>query len=93
MDMTPQPLGTARDIEAWCVDYICRTLHIPRAKIDPRVEVDSFGLDSATAVALIMELESELNMELAPELLFEYPTLASLSEHLAGRRAVAGALQ
>jgi acyl carrier protein len=30
-----------------------------------------------------MELEDRLGIELAPELLFEYPTLAGLSRHLA----------
>ena len=78
--------GTIMDasaIESWCVDYVSRILNIQRAQVDPNLEVDRFGLDSATAVALIMELEDRLGIELAPELLFEYPTLAGLSRHLA----------
>ena len=55
------------------------------------MKVEGFGLDSATAVALIMDLEQWLDMELTPDLLFEYPTLASLSGYLASQRPLAGA--
>jgi len=78
-------LNDAAQIQAWCTDYIARTLGMPRSKIDPALEVDRLGLDSATAVALIMDLEAELGIELAPELLFEHPTLARLSAHLAAQ--------
>jgi acyl carrier protein len=77
----------ASGIESWCVSYVSRILNIPEGKVDPNVEVDRFGLDSATAVALIMDLEELLGVELVPEILFEYPTLASLSQHLAGLRS------
>ena len=72
-------------IENWCVNYVSKILNIPKAEVDPNMEVDRFGLDSATAVALIMDLEQWLGLELAPELLFEYPTLAGLSQHLASQ--------
>lgn len=77
----------AASIESWCVRYVSQILNIPEGQVDPSVEVDRFGLDSATAVALIMELEEQLGLELAPEILFEYPTLTSLSQHLAARRS------
>jgi acyl carrier protein len=73
------------------VDYVSRILHVPQAGIDPHMKVEGFGLDSATAVALIMDLEQWLDMELTPDLLFEYPTLASLSGYLASRLPLAGA--
>jgi len=78
--------GTTMDapaIESWSIDYVSRILNIQKSQVDPHLEVDRFGLDSATAAALIMELEDRLGIELAPELLFEYPTLAGLSRHLA----------
>ena len=77
-------------IQTWCIDYVSRLTDTPPERVDPTVEVDRLGLDSATAVALIMSLEEELGIELMPELLFEYPTIAKLSQHLAGRAAVAG---
>jgi acyl carrier protein len=75
----------ASAIESWCVNYVSQILNIPKAEVDPNMEVERFGLDSATAVALIMDLEQWLDLELAPELLFEYPTLASLSQYLASQ--------
>jgi acyl carrier protein len=75
----------AAAIQDWCVNYIARIANMPVGQVDPSVEIDHFGLDSAMAVALIMELEEWLDIELAPELLFEYPTVAGLSVHLASR--------
>ena len=77
----------AASIERWCINYVARLLDTPAERIDPNVEVDRLGLDSATAVALIMSLEEWLGIELMPELLFDYPTIASLSKHLASRVA------
>jgi acyl carrier protein len=78
----------AATITDWCVSYVSRILNIPAASVDPGTPLERFGLDSATAVALIMDLEQWLDIELKPELLFEYPTLASLSTHLASLLAV-----
>ncbi|MGO4816259.1 acyl carrier protein [Cupriavidus sp. 2MCAB6] len=36
------------------------------------------------AVYLVAELEEWLGRELAPELAFEYPSIAALARHLAG---------
>ena len=77
----------AATISSWCATYVARLLEIRVDRIDPTMELDRLGLDSSTAVALVISLEEWLGLELAPELLFEYPTLASLSEHLAARLA------
>jgi acyl carrier protein len=77
-------------IQDWCVAFVAKILHVPRERVDPNIEVDRLGLDSSTAVALIMSLEEHLGIELMPELLFEYPTIGGLSKHLASR--VAGAV-
>ena len=77
----------AASIQQWCVNYVSRLLDTPAERINPSVEVERLGLDSATAVALIMSLEEWLDIELMPELLFDYPTIASLSNHLAARVA------
>jgi acyl carrier protein len=77
----------AASIEQWCINYVARMLDMPIERIDPNVDIDRLGLDSATAVALIMSLEESLDIELMPELVFDYPTIASLSNHLAARVA------
>jgi acyl carrier protein len=80
--MTAVALTNAHAIQSWCVDYVARILNMNKSDVDPNMELERFGLDSSTAVALIMDLETQLNIELAPELLFAYPTFAKLSQHL-----------
>ena len=74
-------------IRDWCVEYLVRTLDLQAQAIDPDVKFVRLGLDSANSVYLIVELEEWLGIELTPDLLFEYPTIAELARCLAGRRA------
>jgi len=80
-------IRNSASIQAWCLKYVAKILDTPAERLDPNVEVDRLGLDSSTAVALIMSLEEWLGIELMPELLFEYPTIGGLSRHLAERVA------
>jgi acyl carrier protein len=75
------------DIREWCADYLSRTLDLPRAQVGADVEFARLGLDSASSVHFIVELEEWLGLELTPELVSEYPTIADLARHLAQRRA------
>jgi acyl carrier protein len=76
--------STIRD---WCVQYLARTLELSDQVIDPEVKFDRLGLDSANSVYLIVELEDWLGLELAPDLVFEHPTISELARYLAGRVA------
>lgn len=75
----------ASAIQSFCLNYVSKIVDLPVDRIDPAVDVDRLGMDSATAVALIMSLEEWLGIELQPEILFEHPTIAGLSKHLAAR--------
>ena len=72
------------EITAWCVAHLARALRRPSEQIDPQSKFTRLGFDSAMAVYLVAELEEWLGRELAPELAFEYPTIATLARHLAG---------
>jgi acyl carrier protein len=74
----------------WCVAYLSRTLDLPEGPVDPHVEFTRLGLDSASSVHFIVELEEWLGLELAPELIFEHPTIADLARHLARRQPRTG---
>jgi acyl carrier protein len=80
-------LPDSEAIQQWSIEYIAGKLDVPASQLDPAADVDSLGLDSTTAVAYIMSLEEWLGIELTPELLFEYPSITSLSGHLAIRVA------
>jgi acyl carrier protein len=53
-------------------------------KINPNTEFDRFGLDSAMAVAMCLDLEEQIGIDIPPALLFEYTTIAELAGYVAG---------
>ena len=55
------------------------------AEIDPRARLFDLGLESLMAVELRGRFEESLGCPLRPTVLFDYPTIESLSEHLAGK--------
>jgi len=74
---------TSAGIANWCRHYVANLLDMAVDKVDANTEFDRFGLDSAMAVAMILELEEHLGGEVSPSLLFEYTTIAALADHLA----------
>jgi acyl carrier protein len=74
-------------IRDWCVGYLANTLGLPCEEIDADTKFSRLGLDSANSVYLIVELEDRLGLELAPELIFEHPTVSDLARYLAERAA------
>ena len=72
------------EITAWCVAHLAKALRRPGEKIDPHTKFARVGVDSAMAVYLVAELEEWLGRDLAPEVAFEYPSIAELARHLAG---------
>jgi len=50
--------------------------------IDPDVELTDQGLDSLGATQFVTTLQQQLGVELDPDLLFDYPLLGQLVEHL-----------
>jgi acyl carrier protein len=77
------PQITASEISAWCIAHLAQTLELAPNRIDARSKFARLGLDSAMSVNLILTLEQWLGLEISPELVFEYPTIADLSDHLA----------
>jgi acyl carrier protein len=69
---TRKELPTAAEIQTWIVSYLSELL-----------EIDPDGLDSAVAVGMTGDLEDWLGTKLDPTLLYDYPTVASFSQHLA----------
>jgi NADPH:quinone reductase-like Zn-dependent oxidoreductase/acyl carrier protein len=57
-------------------------LRISAAQIDPHEPIASLGLDSLTALELRNRLEVSLGLTLSATLLWNYPTIATLAEHV-----------
>lgn len=78
---------TAADIAQWCVQFIAKLLDTPPERVGVDAEFESFGLDSAATVSLVMELEEWLGRPVDAEVVFAHPTITSLARHLAGEAA------
>jgi acyl carrier protein len=74
---------TETEIREWCLECLCRMIDAPLAAIEPDATFAQMGLDSATSVYFVVELEEWLGRELEPEIVAEYPTVAQLAHHLA----------
>lgn len=78
-------MKTQQEIQDWSVNRISTLLDIPQEKVDPNLDFDRLGLDSAIAVSLLVDLEGELGIEVPPTLLFEKSNLAEIADHLASQ--------
>lgn len=74
---------TESEISDWCLDCLRRMIDAPLSAIDPHATFAQMGLDSATSVYFVVELEEWLGRELDPEIVGEYPTVTLLAHHLA----------
>ena len=75
--------ATEANIRRWCTLYLAQSLEIAPDQIGPDVTFARLGLDSANSVQLILSLEEHLGIELDPEMMFDYPTIAALARQLA----------
>ena len=82
----PPARPTESEIRNWCLDYLRRTIDDPSIAVAPEIPFAQLGLDSATSAYFIVELEEWLGAELEPELVYDYPTIAELARHVAGRQ-------
>jgi acyl carrier protein len=75
-------LPSAAEIQTWMISYIAEVMEIDPSKVDVKVSFDRYGLDSSVALALTNELEEWLRIEIDPTLLYDYPTIYALAQHL-----------
>ncbi|NJR59423.1 MAG: acyl carrier protein [Cyanobacteria bacterium CRU_2_1] len=74
---------TAAEIQVWLISYLAELLEISPDEVDATISLHRYGLDSAVTVGLTGDLEDWLGRELDPTLLYDYPTIDALVQHLA----------
>jgi acyl transferase domain-containing protein/acyl-CoA synthetase (AMP-forming)/AMP-acid ligase II/acyl carrier protein len=77
------------EIQAWLVRRTAEILGIEPSQVDVQQPFTRYGLDSAAVVGIAGELESWLEIQLSPALVYEYPTIAALSDQLANLCGIA----
>lgn len=73
---------TVAEIQAWIVSYLAELLEVDPDDVDVTIPFDRYGLDSSAAVGMTGELEDWLGCEIDPTVMYDYPTIASLVQHL-----------
>jgi acyl transferase domain-containing protein/acyl-CoA synthetase (AMP-forming)/AMP-acid ligase II/acyl carrier protein len=73
------------DIESWLIARIASYTGFNAADIDPDLPFANFGMDSVKVLSISGELEDFLNKQLSPTLLYNYPTIRSLSLYLSNQ--------
>lgn len=75
---------TADELVSWCQKYVGELLGMAPARVNPDAELADFGLDSAAAVSMVLDLEVVLDRELEPSILFQHRDLRGLAAALCG---------
>lgn len=70
------------EIEQWLQSAVAEALEKPVHTIALDVPLSELGLDSVAAVALTGDLEDWSGLAVDPTLIFDYPTIQALAEHL-----------
>ncbi len=68
----------------WLVRHLAERLKVAPAAINVHESFVNYGLDSMAVTTLSARLEEWLGRRLAPNLFWDYPTIDSLAQHLAG---------
>ena len=81
------PTFEAATLESWLVLEIAASTSLSPEEVDPTRPLAELGLDSAAIVELSGRMEEKLGVGGDPTLLFDYPTIRSLVNHLASAGA------
>jgi 8-amino-7-oxononanoate synthase len=73
---------TEEAIRTWLVTNIASVVNMDPGKIDIHQTFDNYGLDSLQAVSLSGDLENWLSTEISPTVVWDYPTVELLAQHL-----------
>ena len=78
------------DLKEWLIDHIADYVQLTPLQIKSDVPLAEFGLDSVYALTLAGEIEDYLGIVVESTLLWDFPTIDSLTEALIQRCNKAG---
>lgn len=73
---------SAEAIKNWLVAYLAELLEMETEEVDPATPFERYGLDSSAMIVLSGDLQAWLGYKLEPTLLYDYPTIDALAQHL-----------
>jgi len=72
-------------IQNMLVEKLAVAMKVDPSKVDVKEPFSEYALDSVAALRVVGQLEETLGRQLEPTLLYDYPDIESLSEHLAAK--------
>ena len=84
---TPAPAaqGLAAQIERMLIGMAAALAKVKPEHLDADTELHEYGFDSIVVAELGNRLNQEYQLDIAPTVFFQYPTLGGLARHLSGR--------
>jgi tyrocidine synthetase-3 len=73
---------TSQEIQRWLIFQMAKRLKVEQDIIDIREPLSTYGLDSAEAVIITGEMGEWLGREISPTLVWDYPTIDSITRFL-----------
>lgn len=73
---------SVEDFQEWLSESVARLAERPRRDIGPDVPIAEYGLDSVSALTVVVEAEEQFGIELDPADLWDYPTVCALSRRI-----------
>ncbi|WP_281988846.1 SDR family NAD(P)-dependent oxidoreductase [Aquimarina aggregata] len=74
-------------LQAYIISEIAGILKLEATQINPEKELQEYGLDSMMVTRFSNQINKEFDIELIPTVLFNYPTIAKLSEYLISKHS------
>ena len=78
-----EKLPTQMEIKTWIVNYVAEIIEVKPDVIDITIPFDRYGVDSSLVIQMSGDLAEWLQIEVDPTLIYDYPTIKSLAQHLA----------
>jgi 3-oxoacyl-(acyl-carrier-protein) synthase/acyl carrier protein len=73
------------DIKHYIVDFLSQRLNLPEEKLQHNKNLQIYGVDSIVGIQLARALQKRFSIALPGRVLFQYPTIDAIAEHLAAK--------
>jgi acyl carrier protein len=81
----PDKSRRALAIQEWLITQIAELTEVPRSEIDVTKPFQYYGLNSAEAAMLSVDLEKWLQIKVTPTIAWDYPTIEAAAGYLCGQ--------
>jgi acyl carrier protein len=83
MTLQQSAAAASRDrISGWLIEWISKELEMPVQDIDTGQSLLQYSMSSVTATILVGDLEDWLDLRLSPTLVWDYPSIAAMTDFL-----------